>query len=155
MNDYLSKPIRIEALTRSLSQCKPLSHHPKSDSSPPPSTFINTTALQAIRGLSGEMGGALLAEVIQSYLDDALQLVQSIRAAGAVGDRLRLQQAAHTLKSTSAKLGANHLAEFCRELEKIAQMGTLDSVALTISQLEAEYESVKASLQMELQQCQR
>jgi HPt (histidine-containing phosphotransfer) domain-containing protein len=111
-------------------------------------------ALQAIRGLANDEE-TFLADIISSYLLDALQLVQAIKAAAEAGDFLSLQQATHTLKSTSGMLGASQLAEFCRELETLSQLGTLETVASKIRQLEAEYDSVQASLNMELQQCQR
>jgi len=44
---------------------------------------------------------AVLAEVIDSYLEDAPKLLQAISAAVAQGDTTALYQAAHTLKPTS------------------------------------------------------
>ncbi|NJK54271.1 MAG: response regulator, partial [Leptolyngbyaceae cyanobacterium SU_3_3] len=183
MDDYLSKPIRIESLMGALGRCQPRSAQPITVSSQdalgeqtkngdstqgaktigrsipnlptqPSGATINVNALQAIRGLANDEE-TFLADIISSYLLDALQLVQAIKAAAEAGDFLSLQQATHTLKSTSGMLGASQLAEFCRELETLSQLGTLESVASKIRQLEAEYDSVQASLNMELQQCQR
>ncbi len=165
MRDYLSKPIRIEALKLALSQCQPLSSPETGLSSSPSSTAqvaasisiqtaVSAHALRDIGGLSGD-NGPLLTEIIRSYLTDALKLIQEIKTSVQVGDFFALQQTAHTLKSTSAMLGATPLSELCQELEKMAQMGSLESIASKVRQLEAEYDRVKASLQMELQQCQR
>ena len=165
MSDYLSKPIRIETLKRVLSQCQPLSSPETSLSSSIAGTAqvaasisiktaVSARALQDISDLSGD-NGPLLTEIIRSYLADALTLLQEIKTSVQIGDLFALQQTAHTLKSTSAMLGATPLSELCRELEKMAQMGTLESITSKVRQLEAEYDRVKASLQMELQQCQR
>ncbi len=117
-------------------------------------TAISAHTLRDIRGLSGD-NGTLTIEVIRSYLTNALELIKIIQTSAQMGDLLALQQSTHTLKSTSAMLGALYLSECCQELEKIARMGNLDNIASKVRQLEAEYDRVKASLQTELQQCQR
>jgi PAS domain S-box-containing protein len=151
MDDYLSKPIRIESLSRALSKCaihtQPLEQ--------PPESILDRSALQEILQLDPQEGTALLSEVVTSYLEDACKLLQTLKVASLQSDLSTLQRAAHTLKSTSAMLGATQLADLCRELETQARMGTLEQVAPKVRQLEAEYDRVKASLQMELQQCQR
>ncbi|KAM3099924.1 PAS domain S-box protein [Phormidesmis sp. 146-12] len=167
MDDYLSKPIRIEALMRALNQAHRdnafrlalggTPTDPSGRSTPrtsPDRITLNRKALQAIRSLANE-GETFLADIINSYLLDAFKLVQTIQTAAETQDWLALQQAVHTLKSTSGMLGAIQLAEFCRELETLLQLGTLESVASKVCQLEAEYDNVKASLNLELQQCQR
>jgi PAS domain S-box-containing protein len=171
MDDYLSKPIRIEALMRALHQAQrdnalkpeiepvssvgdPSSRSPLRTKPSDHRTTINLTTLQSIRNLASE-GDTFLADIVNSYLLDAFKLVQTIQTATETKDWLALQQAVHTLKSTSGMLGAGHLAEFCREMETLLQLGTLESVASKVRQLEAEYDNVKASLNLELQQCQR
>ena len=165
MNDYLSKPIRIETLMRVLSKCQPLSSQELSLSSLTSSTAqfaasisiktaISAQTLQNIHDRSGN-DGTLLVEVIHSYLTDAVKLVQAIQTSVQVRDLFALQQTARILKSTSAMLGATYLSELCWELETMAQMGSLEKIASKLRQLEAEYDRVNASLQMELQQCQR
>jgi HPt (histidine-containing phosphotransfer) domain-containing protein len=57
-----------------------------------------------------------------------------------------LQRAAHTLKSTSATLGATSFSELCQELEAIAQTGTLTVASARVSQLKTEYEKVEMAL---------
>ena len=164
MSDYLSKPIRIEALMRVLSKCQPLSSQELSLSNLTSSkaqvaaisikTAMGAHALRDTRDLSSD-NGALLLEVIRSYLTNAVELVRAIQQSAQVGDLVALQQNVHTLKSTSAMLGATPLSELCWELEKMAQVGSLEGIASKVRELEAEYDRVKVSLQMELQQCQR
>jgi HPt (histidine-containing phosphotransfer) domain-containing protein len=64
--------------------------------------------------------GAFLAELIATYLADSPPLVDAMRAAAAAGDAAALRRAAHTLKSTSASLGALRLSGVCREVEGAA-----------------------------------
>ncbi len=170
MSDYLSKPIRIESLSRALSKCQPISQDSVSSNLPMKDTnyestaqvaasisiqtAISANALRDIQRLSGD-NGTLIIEIIRSYLTNALELIQTIQSSAQVGDLLALQQTTHILKSTSVVLGATYLSECCQELEKMAQMGNLDNIASKVRQLEAEYDRVKASLQTEIQQCQR
>ena len=49
------------------------------------------------------------------------------------------------LKSSSANIGALHLASLCRELETAARAGTLDGASRMLPAIEAEYEGVRAT----------
>jgi HPt (histidine-containing phosphotransfer) domain-containing protein len=100
--------------------------------------------------MAGEDGFELLAEVIDSYLEDAPKQLQAMQAAVKMNDATWLARTAHTLKSTSATLGAITLAQMCKELEAIGIDGnTSEAVALKVQQLAEEYEQVKVALQAE------
>jgi len=88
-------------------------------------------------------------EVIQLYLTDAPRLKEAMEAAGLRGDGDGLRKAAHTLKSSSANIGALGLADLCRELERIGRQGKLENIEQVLSELEKEYHRVLAALQKE------
>jgi PAS domain S-box-containing protein len=152
MDDYLSKPIRIEALTSALSKCQPCT--PQSPAMLDRAT-LKRGALKEIRNLTDDYGIGIVTDVICCYLDDAFQCLQTIQRAIVQRNAPSLQQAAHTLKSISAMIGAVRLVDLCRELETYARVGNLDQAIPSIRYLEVEYDRVKALLQTELQQCQR
>jgi HPt (histidine-containing phosphotransfer) domain-containing protein len=114
---------------------------------------IDPKALQALRDMAGKDASEVLAEVIDSYLEDAPKLLQAISAAVAQGDTTALYQAAHTLKPTSATLGAITLSQVCKDLEVIGRTGTMADVLAIVLQVEAEYERVQAALRIERQAC--
>ena len=145
MDDYLSKPIKVEELIQALSKCQPLT-----SSSPHP---IDAKALQALRDMAGEDASVVLAAVIDSYLEDASKLLQAIAQAVAQEDAIALRHAAHTLKSTSATLGATTLSQFCKELELMGLAGTTADAPALVLLLEAEYAKVQAALKIERQNC--
>ena len=93
------------------------------------------------------MMGEMASELIAVFLDDALKLLADLREAADQGDPERLQRAAHTLKSSSASLGAMTLSALCKELEAMGRAGTLKGTAERVAQVEAEYERVKAVLE--------
>jgi HPt (histidine-containing phosphotransfer) domain-containing protein len=77
---------------------------------------------------------AFLAELIDTYLDDAPSLLAAMRSGGTE----ELRRAAHTLKSNSATFGARRLAELCRRLER-----GQEPADTLLPQIEDEYERVR------------
>ena len=191
MNDYVSKPIRIEELVRALSQYKPLGvasspaatkqiaeglsmsqqnlraneqtgfaqFQPEGfslKSAPSRSSAIDPIdpkILQDFRDTMGDSAEEFLAELINAYLEDCPSLLQKMRDAIALGNMAAIELAAHSLKSSSASLGAIAISELCQQLEtaaKSASPSTIDTLAV-FSKIESEYEKVKLALQAERQ----
>ena len=63
----------------------------------------------------------LLPKVLHMYLNHAPQLLNTMRDAVAHSDAPALQQAAHSLKSSSANVGAMQLAAFSKEMEALGK----------------------------------
>lgn len=55
-------------------------------------------------------------------------------------------EAAHSLKSSSAKVGALSLAELCKNLETFGRNNTIDGAAELLMKVEAEYTGVREAL---------
>lgn len=164
MDDYVSKPIRMDELKQALSKCLPISSRLyssvsfNSSLSTPVSVpltsntpVIDYNALQTILEMVPNDSTQLLAELITSYLEDAPKLLQEMQTAVADRNLVAMQYAAHTLKSASATLGATALADLCRELEQINWAMAIDALAEKVSQVQTEYLAVEAALQRELQ----
>ncbi len=62
---------------------------------------------------------ALLARLIETYLSVAPELLSQILAAAAEGNHDVLRATAHSLKSSSANVGAAKLSDLCRDLEHL------------------------------------
>ncbi len=62
-----------------------------------------------------------------------------------------MQKAAHTLKSSSASLGAIALSKFCQQLENLGRSQTTAGVREIMAQVKSEYERVNAALLSYLQ----
>src|SRR4029450_2884431 len=77
----------------------------------PRATGAAAAAPRTLRALSPAAGGdpASLAELIDTYLADAPGLLMVMRDALAAREAAGLRRAAHTLKSTSAALGAHRV----------------------------------------------
>jgi HPt (histidine-containing phosphotransfer) domain-containing protein len=83
----------------------------------------------ALRELDEGGEDDLFTELVALFVEDAERLVGELQAALAEGDAHRLERCAHTLKSSSASLGAVRLSAICFELEKRGRAQALDDVA--------------------------
>jgi HPt (histidine-containing phosphotransfer) domain-containing protein len=77
-------------------------------------------------------------------------LLQQVRDAIASADPEALRQAAHSLKSSSANLGATRLAAACKELEQRGRERRLEGVAELLPTLETHYVRARDALTAEL-----
>ncbi len=95
------------------------------------------------------MGGepAYLHELIDSFLEDAPQLVTDLRSGVEAGDAKRVHVAAHSLKANAADFGATRLRDFNRTLEEMAKNGTLEEAPDLVTAIELEYPRVHSALQ--------
>ena len=91
-----------------------------------------------------------LAELVDTYCADSPALFAELRAAIAADDATTARRAAHTLKSTSASFGANHLAAQCREIEAAAGAGELAGLDAQVDMAAASYVEVEAALRSAL-----
>ncbi|MBD2215322.1 response regulator [Nostoc linckia FACHB-104] len=161
MDDYITKPIRIQALAQALSRCVPTAASNGTSQKPPQKDIaevelavINTKALQQIQQIAAKDGKRFLIEMIDCYLEDSPLLLQQIKIAVAQGDGKTLYRLAHSWKSSSDYLGATKLANLCRELEAIVSTGSTNFKD-KIQHLETEFAKVQAALQQERGKCLR
>ncbi|MBD1936610.1 response regulator [Microcoleus sp. FACHB-68] len=163
MDDYISKPIRVDELVQALGKCQPYSKPAETasvvgegddevfgqkieddsidESQMPP--VLDAKMLQSLRDIDA------LVEVIDLYLENVPALLQSISGAISADDAPALRTAAHSLKSTSGTVGALTLFELCNQLESIGRANTTAEAPALVLQVEAEYERVKAALEIE------
>jgi histidine phosphotransfer protein HptB len=88
-------------------------------------------------------------QIIDSYLEDTPQRLRSLSDAIMQGNAKRLQLEAHSLKSSSAIVGAKNLSLLCQQLEKLGRDGNTNDAALLASQAMVEYAQVETALQWE------
>ncbi|SFM12945.1 response regulator [Rugamonas rubra] len=108
--------------------------------------IINQQALKNIRALSAAHGDALLERVLHAFVDDTPSHFQALRLAVDGGQPGPLRKAAHSLKSSSANVGAEHLAQLCKELEQLGRDDRTDGGAALLEQMEREFQAVRQAL---------
>ena len=99
---------------------------------------------QATFGQLQEMMGAeFLAELIDTYCQETPQLIETLEQALARNDAPAFQRTAHSIKSSSASLGALPLSDLARELEMAGKAGQLSGAEARVQQLAADYRGVE------------
>ena len=93
----------------------------------------------------------ILGKVIQRYTDHSPQLLRTLREAITADDAKAVQNAAHSLKSSSANVGATELAALSAQLEMMGREQNLDDAPRLLAETEAEYAAVQVALANELE----
>ena len=158
MDDYLSKPFTQQQLGAVIGRWigMPLAatvHHDDEPPTLPAATceaihrdIINRQALENIRALSADRGDALVQKVVQAYVDDTPRQLKTLKTAIAGLDAGSLRKVAHSLKSSSANVGAESLANMCKEMETLGRTETTDGAAVILTDMEQEFQAVRHSL---------
>lgn len=90
---------------------------------------------------------AFVRDLVETYLVEAPAQVEGIAAAVAAADAPALVRPAHTLKSSSATMGAMRLSAVARRLEMAGRSGALDASTVADAQtVRAECETASAAL---------
>jgi HPt (histidine-containing phosphotransfer) domain-containing protein len=106
---------------------------------------IDPQAFARLADITGD-DAAFLAELIETYLEDGAAQLDALRAAAASGDVAGLVRPAHTLKSSSASIGALVLAEQCRSLEADARSGAVADAGARVDAIVAAFGAAQAAL---------
>ena len=93
-----------------------------------------------------EMMGAEFGNLVQMFLVDAAKYVKQLEEAAASGSLEKMIAPAHTLKSSSANLGAMAVSSAAKRIEIGAREGTLPRPAVAVAVLEAEFQRASESL---------
>ncbi|MEQ9233939.1 response regulator [Coleofasciculus sp. E2-BRE-01] len=157
MDDYITKPIELPKLVQALQKVSDSHQGLHGDegagvfpASPrlldTESEVLDPKIWQSLEKLAGAKAKVVLNKIVGDYLEDAPERLQAIQSAIAIQDAEALRQAAHSLRSSSANLGAVTLSHLCKELENLASAGMSEVPAEQLVQVKVEYEKVKTAL---------
>ena len=109
--------------------------------------MIDDGVLAELRA-SVESDMTFVRDLVDAYIADSEGCIIAIDAAVAAGDAAALVRPAHTLKSSSATVGAMPLSTTARTLETAARTGALDDAEAqrAAARIRAEWESSTAEL---------
>ena len=133
MDEYLPKPFTAAGLRGVLERwlsprSAPPAHASEAASVPPPVqvNVLNPAALAHFeaRELNGRKG--VLERVVAAYLLQSAPLARQLDAALERRDFDTLRETAHSLKSSSAVVGAETLSALCRDVEEACRVGDLE-----------------------------
>ena len=156
MDDYVSKPVDLEALKAILAHWA----QDPSDLGPSPNGSVNNdepivsdreptidrARLADLRELEAPDGSRLLTVVIGAFVSQGPGRVAALRRAVEAEDRGLLRDVAHALKGASANIGARRLALLCGEVGAAAVMVRPHEWAGLVDAVEEEFKTVKKAL---------
>jgi histidine phosphotransfer protein HptB len=89
----------------------------------------------------------LFSDLVTIYLGSAENLINAIQVAFANHNATAFMIASHSLKSTSASIGAMKLTQICRYFEKIGKTDEITIPSELLEHLVSEYDRVIAEIQ--------
>ena len=113
---------------------------------------IDPRAWDSIRSLQRPGQPDMLCKVIDKYLTSSRRLIDAMREAVPQRDAEALHHTAHSLKSSSATVGALRLAALCKDMETMGRTNALEGVSAVWRKFQAEYKLVQDILKDELNQ---
>jgi CheY-like chemotaxis protein len=122
MNAFLAKPYEPEALTGLLSRLLVAPH------------------LTIARCIEAKTPPHMHARMLRAYATHTPALLMRIAAASAIGDMEALERAAHSLKSSSANVGAEQMVEMAKTLETAARSKNVEAAATLCRSLQDAFE---------------
>ncbi|MGK7900083.1 MAG: response regulator [Hormoscilla sp.] len=159
MEDYITKPIKVEALQSALKRCfqeVPTPSESQTESrheavqqpeAIAQSDIAELLDLKVIAQLAEQMqidrNSGLLYEIIDDMIDNTPQMFLDMRTAIASGDSRTLQRLAHNLKSNCRTFGIVSMIDLSLSLEEKATSGSPESNKQIVDRLEAEFVGVQ------------
>ena len=152
MDDYVTKPVRIEHLAAALRRCAATAASAPPEPAPmpaargEPAVVVDEGLLAEIREITAGTGPQAFDELVSIFADYAAQQLAAMAAAAERDDAEALRQAAHALRSSSGNLGAVRLRELCRQAERAAAQGDTAAAAAALPEMRAARVELLAAL---------
>ena len=163
MDDYISKPVRMEDLEAALERWIPdaiSKPHQQPDPAPqtpnnenglgseidPAGLVLDAEVTERLRALAQATDPSILTEIYDAFLSSAVGYSATLRQASASGNTDDLARAAHSLKGASANIGAKAVALLAHELEILGNSPSLTGAAGLVAQLEIELKRVELEI---------
>ena len=161
MDDYLSKPFSQEKLRTMIERwvLQPLQSGaivpetgsalvPDLQPSSPslPVTILDGDVLTRLQELQRPGKPDVLRKLITTYLTDSPTLMAKVQQAITQNNAVLLRESAHSLKGSSAMIGATLVTQHCRDLEYCGREQQLTSALVYLKALETDYATTHTAL---------
>jgi signal transduction histidine kinase/DNA-binding NarL/FixJ family response regulator len=151
LNKPLTKAQLLLALRRQLLGRVSVLELPPSTARPPEEIVLRQSQIAELMELDAATPGGFLAELLDGYLKAAPERLSELSEAIRAADTRKLHHLAHRFRGAAANLGVTVMLEPLRELETMAEHGTLTGADLHVMQARAAHERTLRPLQQMLQ----
>ena len=93
------------------------------------------------------MGADFALEIIDTYNSETSELIEQLRQALAARDAASFGRVAHSIKSSSASLGALAFSQLARQLEMLGKANDLSGAGPMLERVAADFLQVKRRLE--------
>lgn len=107
---------------------------------------IQWDKLEQLRALQKPGRPDVVAQLIATYIANSNDLIAKIGESLAAGDAENFKRAAHSLKSTSASIGANALSAIAAQIEAMARAGQMEATTSLVKQAQVAHGAVITQL---------
>jgi CheY-like chemotaxis protein/HPt (histidine-containing phosphotransfer) domain-containing protein len=144
IDDYLTKPLQIELLRKTIDRWLVVAATPGAAADPPPAAADDGGVLD-LEALAAQVGDdpATQRELLALFLSTAAGQAAELHAAG---DLPQAAAVAHRLKSSARAIGALALGELCAAIEAAARAGERDALAPSIAAFDAALARVETEI---------
>ncbi|MGH8309487.1 MAG: Hpt domain-containing protein, partial [Steroidobacteraceae bacterium] len=147
MNDFITKPVELPRLKSVLERWS------RSPTRSGATTTTETAVIDARRFREVTMGDAELARgLVGTFIDSGRRALADVESGITKGDAALVRRAAHTLKGTSANMGADALRAAAAELERAAETQPARTLRDPLRRLEERFETARTQLERLLSQ---
>jgi two-component system, sensor histidine kinase and response regulator len=146
MDEYLSKPIRIDELRGVLSELGEASSSKSNSLKSDPQFYAIGPVNSLLDGVLGDR--QLLREMAELWLRDSANQMEQLRAGFDQSDALIIQRAAHAIKGSVGNFQATAAYEAAREIESYASQRNLAAAKEAFETLKRTVESVRHELKL-------
>jgi len=108
---------------------------------------IDAAVLEEVRGLALGAGPGIFTGLLFDYLADSRHRLRELRAALSASDAERARKIAHSLRGSSASVGARRLAWLAEGIEEEAGVGCTAGFAVLLETADEEFGRVRAALE--------
>ena len=124
----------------------------RSATAPAPAALLDERALQALAELDPGGQSGLVPRVLRTFLTSMARLLEELRTHQAARDLPGLRHVSHTLKSSSASIGALSLSRLCAEVERRVRENDLDGLEGALQAMVAESALVEEAVTRKLRE---
>jgi len=158
MDDHLSKPFSMQTLQDMLDRWMPQAPSKQSQAAAlaarataKAAEVLDRQVLDQLSKVRTNGKPELLARVINVYLAESPKLVQKLKQAAGARDAREIARSAHSLKSSSANIGAMMLSRYCEDIEASARRADTEEAAKILAKIETEHGCVQSALAAEFE----
>jgi signal transduction histidine kinase/CheY-like chemotaxis protein len=139
MDDFMSKPIRLESLRGGMARWVEMSAARGNAENQEAFAHLRRNLVDR----TGHSEKSFLSDYIGLFLDDTQARLDRMSQAFASGEADAVQREGHALKGACLELGADRMARFCEDLSVAANNDNLDEVAAVLEKLDREFDRLR------------